>query len=108
MAIGRLVCGQLEIVERLSNWMDVIFSALEGVYLVFTSVVSSQPWWLSSFLHARYDGVFLLEMAKPYNDMFLISFVYFGCTENNSEAFNPWNEMENRYISFTLVSSTKN
>ena len=58
MAIGIFVCGQLEIVERLSNWMDVIFSALEGVYLVSTLVVSSQPWWLSSFLHARYDAAF--------------------------------------------------
>ena len=24
----------------------------------------------------------LLEMAKPYNDMFFISFDYFDCTEN--------------------------
>ena len=52
----------------------------------------------------------LLEMAKPYNDMFFVSFVYFECTENAMQLWirrMKW-KTDIFSISFTLVSSTKN
>ena len=51
----------------------------------------------------------LLEMAKPYNDMFFISFVYFDCTENTVRLWirrMKW-KINIFSISFTLVLPTE-
>ena len=58
------------------------FSALEEVNLVFTLMVSSTVMVDIVFACPIYMMQLLLEMAKPYKDMFLISFDYFDCTEN--------------------------
>ena len=91
------------------RWIHLIFSALRGVYLFFylDGELNHDGWHLLCMPHMMQ---LLLEMAKPYNDMFFVSFVYFECTENAMQLWirrMKW-KTDIFSISFTLVSSTKN
>ena len=59
----------------------LVFSALEGMNLVFTLMVSSTV--MVDIVFARFTFLHvLLEMTKPNNDILFVFFEYFDCTEN--------------------------
>ena len=59
----------------------LVFSALEGMNLVFNLMVSSTV--MVDIVFARFTFLHvLLEMTKPNNDILFVFFEYFDCTEN--------------------------